>query len=137
MAAAALATPPYGGIGRIQRKAERVAANNRSDQPFGKALQPFLLAREEFLTQTGNVNYRLVAEALENVHYETLRKAVAGERLPNLRLIEQVAELVGVEPDFFAEYQLALARRDFDIHEVGWETAMRNLQAWSAKQRKR
>lgn len=111
-------------------------ADQRTDQPFGKALIPLLREHDEYLTGIQNVNLRAVAAALDNVHYETLRKAIAGERLPSLRLIEQVAELVGVKPDYFAEYQLALARRDFDIGEVGWEQAMRNLREWDQKHRK-
>lgn len=136
MAAAALAAGVPRGTARARRKADNTMADQRTDQPFGKALIPLLREHDEFLTGIQNVNLRAVAAALDNVHYETLRKAIAGERLPSLRLIEQVAELVGVKPDYFAEYQLALARRDFDIGEVGWEQAMRNLREWDQKHRK-
>ena len=108
-----------------------------TDKPFGRALADLLRDQEDYLTHTGNINWRLVAGALEGVHYETLRKCVAGERQPTLRLIEQVADLVGVEPTYFVEYELARALRDFDVREVGFEQATENLRAWMSAKKKR
>lgn len=95
--------------------------------PFGTALRQLLQDRQEFLTKTGNVNYRLVANALDGVHYETLRKAAAGDRSPTVHLMEQLAELLNVSPDYFTEYRFELVQREYDVKEVGWENAVKNL----------
>jgi hypothetical protein len=113
-------------------KTGRKPVEDGSPQKFTAAVRTRLLVRDEFLTNTGNVNWRAVAEALPGVHYETLRKAVAGDRNPTPALMEQVAQLLGIEPDVFAEYQLHLAQRQFDVGEVGWENAMENLRRWAS-----
>jgi hypothetical protein len=96
-------------------------------KPFHVALRRLLAEREEFWTKTGNINWRTVAEALEGVHYETLRKAVARERSPSPKLMEQLADLAHTSPDCFLEYQLHLVRRQFDEREVGIDRATENL----------
>jgi hypothetical protein len=65
------------------------------------------------------------------VKYETLRKAVAGERSPGLSLLETVADILAIEPTFFAEYRLTQAQRNFDPDAVGFERALENLRAWT------
>lgn len=87
--------------------------------------------REEFLRKTGTVDLMRISEQLPDVYYETLRKAVAGDRAPTVELMEKVAALAGVEPGVFAEYQMEIARRQFDPKQVGWEKAMENLKAWA------
>lgn len=87
---------------------------------------------EEFLRRTGTVDLMRVAEQLPDVYYETLRKAVTGDRSPTVDLMEKVAALAGVSPEVFSEYQLEQARRQFDVKEVGYEQAMENLRAWAA-----
>lgn len=120
-----------------------MSKNENSDvgRPFAQAFRSLLLEREEFLTQTGNINWRAVADALPGVHYETLRKAVAGERHPGVDLIEKVAALVGVPPHYFVEWQLAQAMRQFDARPiplgVGFDSAMDNLQRWTESQKRR
>jgi hypothetical protein len=123
-----MAAATAGRIPLVAREAEPVEGSRRR---FGEALRPLLEDREEFLTKTGNINFRAVANALDGVHYETLRKAAAGDRVPPLHVIEQVAALLGVSPDYFAEYALARVSRDFDVREVGWDQAIENLRAWS------
>lgn len=114
-----------------------LAVSDPSEQHFGQRLHRLLLEREEFRTRTGNINWRTVAQALDGVHYETLRKAVSGERLPSVALVEQCAELAGVSPDEFAEYRLAQAQLAFDVREVGWDQAMENLRAFAQAQKRR
>lgn len=130
------------GEQRDTRKKVRVlaqtAASNRLPSPvaftdgslkrFGVALRDLLLDREEFQTYTGNINWSVFADKLKGTHYETLRKAVSGERQPSIGLMQQVASLLKVDPSYFAEYRLAQAQRQFDVGEVGWETAMKNLE---------
>ena len=100
------------------------------DKPFGRALHDLLVGREEFSTLTGNVNWRLVADSLDGVHYESLRKCVAADRQPTVDLIEKVAALAGVSPDYFVEYELAEAMRAFDVKQVGFDEARANLTAF-------
>jgi len=107
------------------------ASSNDSERHFGAVLSELLRDREEFLMKTGNINWRLVADELDGVHYETLRKAVANERTATPNLMEQVAELVEVPATVFAEYRLYEAQRKFDVREVGWDTAIANLRAWA------
>jgi len=107
----------------------------QTDKTFGRALQELIRDREEFSTQTGNVNWRAVARALPGVHYETLRKAAASERDASIPLIETVAAMVGVEPTYFLEYRLWAAARDFDASVVGEEVARNNLKRWRGVQR--
>jgi hypothetical protein len=98
-----------------------------SERPFGSALRSLLADRQEFLTRTGNINWASVAEAMPGIYYESLRKAVTGERQPSRTLMERAAKTAGVKPTYFVEYQLAEARRQFDPGEVGWEAALENL----------
>lgn len=107
-----------------------MADERRTIGRFRDKARELFVGREEFLTHTGNINWMLVSEALPDVYYETLRKAVAGDRNPTLSLMEKVAELAGVSPEVFAEYQLAKAQRAFDVKEVGYEAAMDNLGKW-------
>jgi hypothetical protein len=101
-------------------------------KPFRVELRVLFAEREEFWTKTGNINWVAVADALEDVHYETLRKAIAGERRPSRKLMEQVAEFAGTSPDRFLEYQLDQVRRQFDEQEVGLAEATENLRCWLA-----
>lgn len=98
------------------------------DPVFGVKVRELLIERG-MTTAIGNPNWP--AFALEaGVGYESLRKAVTGERWPGIKLIEQVAEALGVEPGVFVEYRLEFAQKSFDPRQVGQEVALRNLAAW-------
>jgi transcriptional regulator with XRE-family HTH domain len=103
-------------------------------QRFGIALRDLLLERGDYLTPSGNVNMQLFSKRLPTYHYETLRKAVTGERQPTVELIEEVAAVLGVEPGFFSEYGLLKAQQQFDVRVVGLDAALENLERWSAAQ---
>jgi transcriptional regulator with XRE-family HTH domain len=102
-----------------------------TSKPFSEALRELLLERD-YATQTGKPNWTAFAEQLDGIHYETLRKTVAGDRQPTLKLIEHCARALAITPDYFAEYRLALAQRELDIDAVGFQQALRNLQTWTA-----
>jgi transcriptional regulator with XRE-family HTH domain len=97
---------------------------------FGITLRDLLLEREEYLTSGGNVNLQTFARSLPSYHYETLRKAVTGERQPTTELLEEVATVLGVPPETFYEYGLLVAQRDFDVSVVGVDEALENLERW-------
>src|ERR1044072_7284099 len=110
---AAVLAPPIGGL----RMRERRTA--QSDAHFGDALRDLVqqMGDERFFSPNRNINWmEFVKAELEprGVKYETLRKAIAGERSPGAHLIETVAEAVGVRPEYFVEYRLAQALRQFD-----------------------
>lgn len=99
------------------------------ESTFGALLRDYLIQRD-IVTGIGNPNWAAFAEQLPGVHYETLRKAVAGERPPGPGLMEAVAEGLGVEPGVFCEYRLLEAQRAFDPKIVGVEKALDNLETW-------
>jgi transcriptional regulator with XRE-family HTH domain len=102
-----------------------------TDKRFRDALRDLILAEGENVTLNGNVDYPRFVERLGGVSYETLRKALAGERKPSASLMEAVASALGISPEYFVEYRLANALRSFDVGEVGWDEAVKNLHEWA------
>lgn len=101
-----------------------------TNEAFPVALRE-LLIEHDYTTSSGRPNWAAFAARLD-VHYETLRRAVAGERPPTARLMEACALALSIRPEYFLEYRAYLARRDFDPNEVGLEQVIRNLHAWTA-----
>jgi plasmid maintenance system antidote protein VapI len=101
-----------------------------TSDPFRVALRG-LVIEQDFATRTGNANWSAFAAQLRGVHYETLRRVVAGQRAVSPRLMEECARVLGIRPEYFLEYRVHLAQRDFDPNAVGLERALRNLQAWA------
>jgi transcriptional regulator with XRE-family HTH domain len=52
-----------------------------------------------------------------------------GHDRPSIRAMELIARACGIDPDYFAEYRLAIAMRELDPEEVGLEQALANLNA--------
>lgn len=98
-------------------------------KPFGTVVRDLLIDRA-MVTPMGNPNWSSFALQLTTTSYESLRKAVTGEREPSPKIMEEVAAALEVEPSLFSEYQLWLARRAFDPDEVGQEQALSNLARW-------
>ena len=106
-----------------------------TNQPFPIALRE-LIVEYDYATGTGSPNWSAFAARLQSVHYETLRRVVAGKRPPSPVLIEECARVFGLRPEYFLEYRVYLAQRDFDPDAVGLERALRNLESWaSARER--
>lgn len=102
---------------------------------FGRVLRDLLIDRE-ITTGMGNPNWSAFAERLETVHYETLRKAVTGERQPTPKVMEEAADALSLDPSIFVEYQVWQAQRQFDPREVGVQAALENLERWSKLQKR-
>jgi hypothetical protein len=123
------------------RKA-RARARGSTEAPaefksFGRVLRDLLIERE-ITTGMGNPNWSAFAELLPDVHYETLRKAVTGERKLTPGVMEAVAKALDLDPaETFDEYRLWQAQRMFDPREVGSEEALKNLARWSELQNQR
>jgi hypothetical protein len=95
-------------------------------RPFGATLRDLLL-ENEVTTPMGNPDWAGFAQQLPGIHYETLRKAVTGDRQPAPKVIEAVSDALSIPPATFVEYKLWVARRALDPNEVGLEEAVRNL----------
>jgi hypothetical protein len=104
---------------------------SETTEPFAIALRELVL-EHDYTTGTGNPNWSAFSAELNQVHYETLRRAVAGERPPSLLLMEECARVLRVRPEYFLEYRVHLAKRDFDPREVGVDRALQNLRTWAS-----
>lgn len=109
---------------------QKVRMEMTETRSFGLRLRDLLIERD-ITTGMGNPNWSEFAEQMPGVHYETLRKAVTGDRAPAPALMERCAEALDVSPDVFDEYQVYQAQRQFDPREVGLETAMENLRLFT------
>jgi hypothetical protein len=104
-------------------------SEGRNYRPFGTVLRDLLIERE-ITTKLGNPDWAGFAKTLRDMHYETLRKAVAGERTVAPKVIAAVAKRLNLDPTLFAEYRLSQVRSEFDPGAVGIERALRNLERW-------
>lgn len=119
------------GVARSGQNVAEVAA----EEPFGVVLRNELIERG-ITTGMGNPNWSGFAQQLPGVHYETLRKAVTGERSPRPELMEACAAALEQDPaELFWEYALYQAQTMFDPAQVGIEQALENLHRWQKKQR--
>ena len=104
-----------------------------SPNQFGRVLAE-LLIRSGYVRKNSNPDWiRLVAE-LDDVKYETLRKAVADERPVSEALMRRVARALNVDPTIFVEHRLLQARRELDPNQVGWARAVAALTSWERSQ---
>jgi hypothetical protein len=100
-------------------------------ESFAVALRELVL-EQDYATRNGNPNWSAFSAELDDVHYETLRRAVVGERPPSPLLMEECARVLRVRPEYFLEYRVHLAKRDFDPREVGIDQAVQNLRTWAS-----
>jgi transcriptional regulator with XRE-family HTH domain len=80
------------------------------------------------------LTYRRLAEAIRELDSKGLTHAhinmlANGHDKPSMRAMELIAQACEVDPDYFAEYRLAVAMRELDPAEVGLEQALENLNA--------
>jgi hypothetical protein len=101
----------------------------KTDEAFPLALRD-LLIEHDYVTASGKPSWTAFAAELD-VHYETLRRVVTRERLPSPTLIEECARALRIRAEYFLEYRIYLAQRDFDPEAVGLERAIENLKAWA------
>lgn len=105
------------------------AAAMETTKPFALALRE-LVIDNDYVTRAGKPNWAAFASELQGFHYETLRRVATGRRPPSPRLIEECARALRLRPDYFLEYRVHLAQRDFDPVAVGLERALVNLTVW-------
>lgn len=107
-----------------------MASRTDGKRPSFGAVVRDLLIEQGYVTGIGNPDWARFARELDDVSYESLRKAVTGERDPGIKIMEAVAAVLAVAPDTFWEYRLAQAQREFDPREVGEDEAYANLLLW-------
>lgn len=105
-----------------------------STEPFPVALGK-LITDNDYVTVSGRPNWAAFAPEIEGFHYETLRRAATGRRTPTPRLMEECARALRLRPEYFLEYRVHLAQRDFDPATVGHERAIENLALWKGTRR--
>jgi transcriptional regulator with XRE-family HTH domain len=96
---------------------------------FGATLRA-LLINAGIVTRMGNPDWTGLVRQMQGVNYESLRKAVVGERPPSGKIMIAAAEALGVEPTIFIEYRLLEARRSLDPDYVGWRAATKALERY-------
>jgi hypothetical protein len=98
-----------------------------------------LLAESEYVTAGGRPNLAALAQQLNGVSYESLRRAARGRATPSTTLIEEVARMLRLSPDYFLEYRLAQVARRLDLRTAVGRTScerlndldrQRNLRGW-------
>ncbi len=100
--------------------------NRTSAKPFGEALRELMDAR--------GLTYRGLAEATRELDRKGITHAYInmlanGHDKPSMRAMKLIAQACGINPEYFAEYRLAVAMRELDPNEVGLEQALENLNA--------
>src|ERR1700730_13176621 len=104
-----------------------------STEPFGETLRRLMERR--------GLTYRALAEATRGLDGKGMTHAhinmlANGHDKPSLRAMELIAEACGVQPQYFAQYRLAIAMRELDPAEVGLERAQKNLSARMGERRR-
>lgn len=112
-----------------------VSSNNRSGPAALRDVLRGHLVERGITNKLGDPNWVAFAELLDGYKYESLRKAIAGDRPPTMGLMEACAEALSISPDEFIEYRILAAQRMFDPREVGMEQALKNLDTWAKTQK--
>lgn len=99
---------------------------SQSNKPFGESLRVLMDKRGFSYRGLAQKTRELDGKGMTHAHINMLAK---GHDRPSMRAMELIAEACEVEPDYFAEYRLALAMRELDPTEVGLEQALENLNA--------
>lgn len=95
-----------------------------SNSPFGEALRLLMEQRGFSYRGLAERTRQLDGKGMTHAHINMLAN---GHDRPSTRAMELIAEACGVDPSYFAEYRLALAMRELDPDEVGFEQALENL----------
>src|SRR5436309_14906767 len=98
----------------------------QSTQPFGDSLRALMSERGLSFRELAQATRAVDGKGMTHAHINMLAN---GHDRPSMRAMELIAEACGVEPDYFAEYRLAVAMRELDPAEVGLEQALDNLNA--------
>jgi transcriptional regulator with XRE-family HTH domain len=95
-----------------------------STKPFGEALRELMQARSLSYRGLSDAIRKLDGKGITHAHLNMLAN---GHDKPSMRAMELIARACGVDPDYFAEYRLAVAMRALDPDVVGLDQALSNL----------
>lgn len=95
-----------------------------TDQPLHESLPALLAERDWSIRELAR---RTRAEQDWGSH-TTLRELMAGDFALTVRALEAIASVMRIDPRYFPEYRLALARRELDPNQVGMARALGNLE---------
>jgi transcriptional regulator with XRE-family HTH domain len=104
-----------------------------STKPFGEALRVLMDERGLSYRGLAETTRTLDGRGMTHAHINMLAN---GHDKPSLRAMELIAAACRIDPNYFAEYRLALAMRELDPTEVGLERALENLNARLGAHRK-
>jgi hypothetical protein len=93
-------------------------------EPFAQLVKR--LAKERGVP-VNEVGLRAWNPEIKGTKPDTFRSVMAGRRPVTIVLAEAVAGVLGVPPEDFGEYRLAVLRRQLDEREVGLEQALTML----------
>lgn len=99
--------------------------NDRSDKPFGAALDDLLHIREWSNRQLAKQTQARFGWG----SHGTINFLINGDLAPSRQAMEMIATACGVHPDYFAEYRLLQARDQLDPHLIELDEALANLAA--------
>lgn len=96
------------------------------------AIRPFAEVLEEILNKTETSQRELVRRTRERGwgSLATISFILRRGMIPTPEATEIIARSLGVRPTVFAEYRLAVARRQLDPERVGLAQAIHNLESW-------
>ena len=80
-----------------------------STEPFGETLRRLMERRGLTYRALADATRSLDGKGMTHAHINMLAN---GHDRPSMRAMELIAQVCGVEPDYFAEYRLASAMRD-------------------------
>src|ERR1700685_1487075 len=102
------------------------AVESDSEQGFGATLRALMEPRGLSYRKLADETRRLDGRGMTHAHINMLAN---GRDKPSTRAMQLIAQVCDVEPEYFAEYRLAMAMRDLDPSQVGLERALANLNA--------
>lgn len=104
-----------------------------SDQPFGEALRTLMSQCDLTYRSLAEETRRLDGKGMTHAHLNMLAN---GHDKPSMRAMVLIAQVCEVQPEYFAQYRLAVAMRELDPTEVGLERALENLNARLGERRR-
>ena len=83
---------------------------NQSRQPFGRTLTALMQEQDVGVRELARATQKAAGWGAPN----TISLLMRGEYPPTIESMEIIARVLGVSPDYFAEYRMAVKRRALD-----------------------
>ncbi|MGH8328232.1 MAG: helix-turn-helix domain-containing protein [Steroidobacteraceae bacterium] len=100
--------------------------------PLTKTL-PALMRERGISYRALAAQMRLLDRKGNGLSHSHLVNLAAGRELPSRRVLELLAGVFELSPDYFAEYRLAELRRQLDEREMGFAAAYRTYRTLSRR----